>query len=522
MGNTTPYNINLPLYLAWVNAWLSSEHDNASPSLSLNEQAQAFLHETSALFPNYQSLKHIVNSFRQSLAHGQVSLGGKDAPTCAETNLASGTYNPNTTCTCTGLYPIPAGTTDISSIANQSTCTAIHKTITSLQTVLDRPTEWNTDSLCPPSKLTQAVTELLLANSDIQPFPTTCQSPTTTTTTSNSSNIPPIRAPDRRPDPQTDTPPSIHQQLYPTTETLKFCVDAKHYVCAGVPSSPTHDGLIRAIADAGNDILIADYCEVADPSTLHLLQQTGAAAVSFLKLCVLAGVFSSWAFDNMILRLPDGIYGSHMTDLIAHRYIDLGLFFAVAAVQVWTGEQINEAELTVLSSACTLINDLVDLRSDSARKQRENVYLDQMVSDCLETASVAVQMNRTCAVVVMAFCNWAVMSSHHKVWEVSGQVREVKRYTPCEYGSVGDRRGYQGLLAALEPFGTLGMEGPSVRMTRAELDIGYGVCKAEKGRHLAWLADITRSLLQPETLRRIVDVVHFGWTGSEGDVEYCP
>lgn len=37
----------------------------------------------------------------------------------------------------------------------------------------------------------------------------------------------------------------------------------------------------------------------------------------------------------------------------------------------------------------------------------------------------------------------------------------------------------------------------------------------------AWLADSTRSLLHPTSLREIIDVVHFEWQGQTGDVEYC-
>lgn len=85
-----------------------------------------------------------------------------------------------------------------------------------------------------------------------------------------------------------------------------------------------------------------------------------------------------------------------------------------------------------------------------------------------------------------------------------------------------DRSHYQGLLRALAPFGTLGPGGPHIGRTRAELDVGYGACRLSEKQHLAWLADITRSLLQPQNLRRIVDVVHFEWTGSVGDVTYCP
>lgn len=40
--------------------------------------------------------------------------------------------------------------------------------------------------------------------------------------------------------------------------------------------------------------------------------------------------------------------------------------------------------------------------------------------------------------------------------------------------------------------------------------------------HMAWLADSTRSILNPGTLSRIIDVLHFEWVGNTGDVEYCP
>jgi hypothetical protein len=36
------------------------------------------------------------------------------------------------------------------------------------------------------------------------------------------------------------------------------------------------------------------------------------------------------------------------------------------------------------------------------------------------------------------------------------------------------------------------------------------------------IPDATRSLLKPTTLRQIVDVVHFEWSGDIGAVNYCP
>ncbi|RAH63581.1 hypothetical protein BO85DRAFT_455560 [Aspergillus piperis CBS 112811] len=539
--------IEVSFYLSWVNIWPSmpdSNPDEDTTNLTVPEQAEVFLRESSSPLPSYSLLRRVASSFRRSLTNGQIPLGGVDAPSCSETNLASGDYNPNSDCTCNGLYPVPhdAG---IDSIMEQANCTAIHNTHQALQTVLKRKSEWNTTSLFSPRNLIEAVTELLLANADVRDPPTTCQGPAEVT------NLHKIRAPDRRPSPQNDTVDVIHRQLYPAAEDVKFCTDAKYYFVLGaIHSDPAHDGLIRAIADAGNDILIADYCEVADAATLKLLQQSGAAAVAFPKLCVLLGIFSEWSFENMMAsvlhfrvlgyyrdharsRLPSGVYGSRMTSLTAHRYVDLGIFFAVASTSVWTKEQVNEAEFTLLNIVCTFINDMVDLRSDTARKQRENIvlrgvrgdlceYLDQMMFECIETATLAVQTNPTCAYVLMAFCNWAVMSSHHKVYEISTQVSEVGKQDECLSRSRDHQRAYWGLLEVLAPYGTLGKEGPRVGQTRAELDFRYGVCRSSSTLHAAWLADITRSLLEPRTLRRIVDVVHFEWTGCEGEVEYCP
>ncbi|GKZ86285.1 hypothetical protein AnigIFM56816_001337 [Aspergillus niger] len=114
------------------------------------------------------------------------------------------------------------------------------------------------------------------------------------------------------------------------------------------------------------------------------------------------------------------------------------------------------------------------------------------------------------------------MGSHHEVYEVGTQVVEVGRDDECLSRSRNHRRAYRGLLKTLAPFGTLGEKGPRVEQTRAELDFKYGVCRSSSTLHAAWLADITGSLLEPRTLRRIVDLVHFEWMGCEGDVDYCP
>lgn len=50
------------------------------------------------------------------------------------------------------------------------------------------------------------------------------------------------------------------------------------------------------------------------------------------------------------------------------------------------------------------------------------------------------------------------------------------------------------------------------------MDLIYGIYRQSPSRHLAWLADMTRSLLCPLTMRKVVDVVHFEWKEDVGEV----
>ncbi len=122
----------------------------------------------------------------------------------------------------------------------------------------------------------------------------------------------------------------------------------------------------------------------------------------------------------------------------------------------------------------------------------------------------------------MSFCNWSIMSSHHKVYELMKELTGDRNWPLCRYTSVSNQSKYKRLLASLAPFGTLGEDGPSVSRKRTDLDQQYSTCIGDRKRHLAWLADTCRSLLCPQTLRRIVDVVHYRWDGQVGDVQYCP
>lgn len=141
-----------------------------------------------------------------------------------------------------------------------------------------------------------------------------------------------------------------------------------------------------------NDLLLADYREALDDETITLLRRVSAAAVAFLRLCNLAGVISGWHFEAVAAdviqfrvlgyyrnhaqsKIPTGLYGSRMTGLTKHRHIDLGLVVEVAITGLATGEKLTESEFEDLTVAIALINDLIDLRSDAARNQRENTVL---------------------------------------------------------------------------------------------------------------------------------------------------
>ncbi|GAM27054.1 hypothetical protein SAMD00019534_102290 [Acytostelium subglobosum LB1] len=75
--------------------------------------------------------------------------------------------------------------------------------------------------------------------------------------------------------------------------------DAKYFHSIACCASQCDDGLARAIAYCGNDILMADYCEAADDKTLALCQRLSGASMAFLKLCNLAGIVSDWQLGNM-------------------------------------------------------------------------------------------------------------------------------------------------------------------------------------------------------------------------------
>ncbi|EED17526.1 conserved hypothetical protein [Talaromyces stipitatus ATCC 10500] len=556
--------IRLQVYLAWVDAWVSSSEQRDAidaieideygaeesgfdrmdiPSMSSNEMADLFQDEYLPYLLKPDILAEVVHAFRQHLVHRRIKVGGSLAPSSPETNVFSERYDPRVECNCAGDTRDDKTTLTDLSLWQDSECQSIRRTVAAAQRVINNQHDWKQE-IFTTQGLTDAIIELFLSNSDPQPIPDTCHGSGLT------NPIPEIRAPDRRPNPECDSDPNVHDSLFPTTEKIKLCADAKYFFAMACGGSLCDEGLLRAIADAGNDVLIGDYGDAMDEKTLTTLRRDGAAAVAFLKLCKLADVVTAIQFDNLVASLiqfrvlgyyrdhgraslAGGLYGSHTTGLVVHRYIDSAIWVGVMSASLATGEEITETKYFRLVTVCSLFNDLVDLRGDAMRKQRENPilrgvrgrlcgYLDSCISQCLTLACETLGSDRLSGMVVLGFCNWVVMASHHKVYELVNGVREVDHYSTCKYDSTEDETKYNNLLRVLEHYGTLGKDGPHVLMGRATMDKLYSINRDKSETHLAWMADITRSLLKPEILRKIVDVVHFEWKGDIGDGEYCP
>lgn len=533
-------------YIAWVDAWVSTSTEPRSETvcenIAIEDLAPLFRDENLSELLTGNRVKQVVHAFKRKIMTGQVTLSGKLPPSCEEINILSESYDPRTDCHCNGLHPLAKYMT-VEEALQGTQCSAIKKMLHATRAATSSPSKRHENSLFTAMKLENAVSELILSNSDIQPPPEICAGP--------GIHIPEIKAPDRRPSIENDTESSLYHQWYPTAEKIKLCADAKYFFCISSGGTLVDPGLLLAIADSGNDILIGDYCEAADKTTIALLQKVGGAAVSFLKMCHLAGLITDWSFRNLELaiiqfrvlgyfrdharpRLPAGIYGSRMTGMTVHRHIDIAIYHGVISASLATNSELTECQYMKLSEACALINDLVDLRSDTMRKQRENVilrgvsggnvclYIDGLLVRCLKLVSEVVRDGQLGGLVVMGFCNWAVMASHHKVFELVKETTEVKRYPTCSYLSVEDSWRYGELLEALKPYGSLDQGFDSSIKRRIELDMMYAKYRASPDTHIKWLADMTRSLLEPNRLRRIVDVVHFEWHGGIGDAEYCP
>lgn len=390
--------------------------------------------------------------------------------------------------------------------------------------------------------LSSAIIELSLSNADIQQTPHSCSGKR------DKPYWPEVQASDRKPNPDVDLDEQTYNSLYPTSEHIRLSADAKHFHALASGASRVDPGILLALADSGNDILIADYCEAASATSLLALQQTGAAAFAFLKLCVYADMLSEGQFNDQVAQTiqfrvigyyrdhalpqrPKGVYGSRMTGVEVQRYVDLGTAVSVTSAGLATGGAMTAGDYHDLVRTTALINDLVDFRGDTWRNQRENValrgvkgcfceYLDGLLTDCIGGATALTPRGEVFALNVMCICNWMLLSTGHKVYELLRGTRLVGTEPLCRYRS--EENGvYEDLLRALHSYGTLGEGGPKLTMKRKDLQLLYAVYRNDPETHIKWLADAVRLVLHPKTLRRLVDVVHYQWTGEIGDAGYC-
>ncbi|KAJ5157453.1 uncharacterized protein N7482_008553 [Penicillium canariense] len=535
----------LQAYHAWVDIWLTTKpsvqsHDECFKVVTKDAPQWLTEHQPNNSV-DYERLTNIIACYKTAALAKLIPLGGRVPPSSVEWDVLSESYDPRVECSCDGLYPVFPNID--SPLLENCGCKAVESMIKVGNLASQKEEEWNRSPFFSADKLSHAMTELALCNADEQPLPNICGGH------ERENNVPAARAPDRRPAQDSDLDDSIHHRLYPTKERVRLCADAKYFYVVSSGASLVDPGILLAIADAGNDILIGDYCEAATDETIETLQKVGAASMAFLKTCVYAGLLSDWQFDNLVAatihfrilgywrdhsipKLPGGFYGSRMTGLVVHRHIDLGLTVGVVGASLASGETITGDEFMQLMETCALFNDLIDFRGDAMRKQRENVvlrgirgsaceYLDDIVAKCVQGAAELVRRRKINALVIMSLCNWGLMSCHHKVYELVHGTHLINKERVCHYRSTSDGS-YEKLLLALDKYGTLGSEGPRATMKRKALQTMYPKFQRTPETHIAWLADVTREMLNPANLRRLVDFVHYEWNGQLGDMAYCP
>lgn len=538
-GDKPPFR--LPHYRAWLEAWRHTEPSQLPPRECLAflvKEGPQWLQQVNPTMPAQPDLaQHLVACFKAASNARLILLGGKVAPSCDEVDVLSASYDPRVECDCTGL--VPTYETMSRKQLKSCGCKAIERMMAVGELASSKEDEWNKTSFFSSNGLSEAMEELALCHADTQPPPLSCHGKT---------DWPEVQAPDRKPNPDMDLDDETYHSLFPTNERIRLSADAKHFFAVASGASLIDSGIQMALADSGNDILIGDYCDAASDERLEALQQEGAAGFAFLKLCVYAGIMTDWHFDHLVAQIiqfrvlsywrdhalsrrPGGAYGSRMTGMGVHRHIDLGMVIGIVSASLATGETITGAEYTDLVNTTVIINDLLDFRGDTWRKQRENVvlkgvrgclctYLDGLICECIEGATALIRRGDVFALVVMTFCNWMLMSSGHKLFEIVHGTRPVIGSEPCHYKS-SDDGSYERLQTALAKYGSLGDAGPSIALTRKELQLRYVKYRSSSETHVKWVADAVRVALHPETLRRLADVVHFQWTGDLGHVGYC-
>jgi hypothetical protein len=545
---TTSQNVTeskLAHYRAWTKAWLDVEPSTLPAeqclAIVLNEGRLCLHGREISETESIDRLTTVVSCFKTATKAQLVHLGGKIPPSRDEYNVLSENYDARTECTCAGvLFPVPSDY-DASELKDCG-CKAVERMIREGHLVSSREDEWNSSTFFSSEGLSSAIAELALCHADMQPSPFSCHGEQGKPAWSE------IRAPDRKPNSEVDLDEDTYSSLYPTNERIRLSADAKYFFASATGASHVDPGVQMAISDSGNDILIADYCEAASEDSLKALQKQGAAAFSFLKVCVYAGLLTDWHFDLLVAqvvqfrvigywrdhavpRLPRGVWGSRMTAFSTHRHIDLGIAVGVVSASIATGQMMTAKGHRDLVDTFVLFNDLVDFRGDTWRNQRENVvlrgvrgclcsYLDGLLSRCIRGAETLIRRGEIFAFNIMAFCNWMLLGSGHKVYEIFRGTNSVGVDSPCCYKSKGDGA-YEELLESLGSYPVLDQGGPDVTTKRKDLQMLYTKHRLSSQGHVMWLADVVRVVLHPDNLRRLVDVVHHPWSGELGDVGYC-
>ena len=528
-------------YRRWVNVWRTVK-PSALPAEHclevVTKEGPLWIHTSDASSSDDERLHHLASCFKKAAKARSILFGGKVPPTCDECDVLSETYEARVECHCSGLYPIQNDLSlDDLLICG---CKAIQHMISMGVLVSSKENEWDSSTVFSSKGLFSAMTELALCHSDIRPSPFSCRG--------EQGDWPDVKAPDRKPNQAIDLDEEIYDDMFPTAERIRLSADAKHFFAVASGVSRIDLGIQMAIADSGNDILIGDYCEAAIDECLTMLRTDGAAAFSFLKLCVYSGLMTDWHFDHLVAQTiqfsiisywrdhsrsrPTGVYGSRMTGMEVHRHIDLGMTVGIVTASIASGQTMDAEEYRDLVDTTVLISDLVDFRGDTWRNQRENVvlrrvrgclcsYLDELISRCVGGSAALINRGDIFALVIVCFCSWMLMSSGHKIYEtLHGAHLISKDDQTCAYGSATDGV-YEELLKALHPYGSLGERGPSIRTKRKDLQTLYAKYKASPDDHIKWAAGVTRIVLHPVTFRRLVDVVHYQLTGELGDTDYC-
>jgi hypothetical protein len=454
-----PNSSKLAHYHAWTETWRTAQPSELPPQeclAAVEKEGPQWLREADVtVSASVERMQKIIACFKTAAKARLVCLGGDVPPTHDACNVLSENYNVQVECRCSGLLPV-SDDLDMTALGT-CPCKAVRRMVAEGDAVNSREHEWNSSTLFSSKDLESAMIELSLSNADVQSSPHSCSGK------HGKPNWPEVRAPDRKPDPDIDLDEQTHRSLYSTSERIRLSADAKHFFAIASGASLVDPGIQMALADSGNDILIADYCEAASKNCLIALQKTGAAAFAFLKLCVHTGMMSDIHFnhlvaqtiqfrvigfyrDHAVSRRPQGVYGSRMTGLDAHRYVDLGSIIGVVCASLATGESMSADDYRETVKVTALINDLVDFRGDTWRNQRENVvlrgvrgslceYLDGLLIDCIGGAAKLTRRGKIFALNIMAFCNWMMMSSGHKVHELLRRTRLIETDPPCRYHS---------------------------------------------------------------------------------------